>query len=130
MIIYLLKDMVEDFMEFIPPLGLERLSDLDSSIDSNTGFATTDAKESNSNNPLATSSPESNVSNIKTQLNLSKSEDPVDFKQPVLNSFNTFKKNTNISSLNNDSTTKINHSVRNKKLKKNKAQHPHSKKKF
>ncbi|NSB17394.1 MULTISPECIES: hypothetical protein [Clostridium] len=130
MIIYLLKDMVEDFMEFIPPLGLERLSDLDSSIDSNTGFATTDANENNSNNPLATSSPESNVSNLKTQLNLSKSEDPVDFKQPVLNSFNTFKKNTNIASLNNDSTTKINHSVKNKKLKKNKAQHPHSKKKF
>ena len=130
MIIYLLKDMVEDFMEFIPPLGLERLSDLDNSVDANTDSSTTDTKEDNSKNPLATSSPESNVSNLKTQLNLSKSEDPVNFKQPVLNSFNTFKKNTNIASLNNDSTTKINHSSKNKKLKKNKAQHPHSKKKF
>ncbi|WP_026886539.1 hypothetical protein [Clostridium beijerinckii] len=130
MIIYLLKDMVEDFMEFIPPLGLEKLSDLENSVESNINSVTINIEEDNLNNSSTTVNSGNNGSGLKTQLSLSKIEEPVNSREPVLNSFNTFKNNTNIASLNNGGTSKVNPSMKNKKVKKNKAQHPHNKKKF
>lgn len=135
LIIYLLKDMVEDFMEFDSPSDLEIVSNSkfsdNSSFNSNINVtskntAPKDSNENLSNSIICDSSKES--INPKTYLDLN-TEDCNEIQTPTLKGINTVKKVNNITLSSKNNISKVNSSVKNKKCKKNKAQHPHKKKK-
>jgi len=135
LIIYLLKDMVEDFMEFNPsfnsetPLNLSNTHELNSnsakgSINKNS--IPNNVNENPSNSPILKSSKDVNS---KNDLNSPNIEECASLEELEAKNINTFKKINNITLSNKNNTAKTNPSFKNKKYKKNKAQHPHNTKK-
>lgn len=132
LIIYLLKDMVEDFMEFTPsfdseiPLDLRSINELNSNSDKgsiNKNVASNNCNENPSDLPILNSSKDINLKNDLTSLNI---EECVNLEYFEAKNTNTFKKiDTNILS-NKNNISKTNSSFKNKKYKKNKAKHPHN----
>ncbi len=130
LIIYLLKDIVEDFMEFNSPSDLEIKLNSKCSNDSDTDISYED------------SNPQQSIDNLSEHVNPNSSqiidnkaylhsniEDCNELQSPMLKGMHTVKKVNNITSISKNNIPKINPSVKNKKCKKNKAKHPNKKKK-
>ena len=131
LIIYLLKDMVEDFMEFTTSL--------------NSGEVSLNSRDSNSNESSASNNSKTdnvvsnylNLSMLKSSKDVdsrpSNIEEHSDLEEDKINdaaaSVETSKEVNNITLPIRNSITKVNSSLKNKKYKKNKAQHPNSSKK-
>jgi len=126
LIIYLLKDMVKDFMEFMPsfdskmPIDSRKVSQVNSDFNSN------NIKKGS----LDSDPPNSSVANNTTSnLNPLNNEEFTNLEEREIENIDTFKKVNNIT-LSKNTIPKSNSSLKNKKYKKNKAQHPHNTKKF
>jgi hypothetical protein len=135
LIIYLLKDMVEDFMEFTPsfdseiPIDLRSINKLNSNSDKgaiNKNLIPNNINENSSNSPILNSS---KGVNLKTDLNSSNVEEFINSEESETKNIDTLKKINNITLSNKNNIGKANSSFKNKKYKKNKAQHPHNTKK-
>jgi hypothetical protein len=126
LIIYLLKDMVKDFMEFMPSfdskVSIDSRNSNPANINSSSGNIKKDSLASDSLNALVDNSPKSNLdsSNNKEVTNLEECETKNTDSLKKVNSITLSKNNI----------PKSNSSFKNKKYKKNKAQHPHNAKKF
>ncbi len=135
LIIYLLKDMVEDFMEFTPsfssqvPLDLRSINQVKNNSDKD--YTNKNAPPNNSNESLS-NAPTLNSSqavNPKIKLNSPAMEECNNSEESRTNNINTLKKTNNITLLNKNNISKANPSLKNKNYKKNKSQHPrHTKK--
>jgi len=135
LIIYLLKDMVEDFMEFTPslgsqvPLDLRNINQVKDNSDkdySNKNITPNNFNESLSNPPTLNSS---QAVNLKIKLNSPTIEECDNSEESKTNNINVFKKTNNINLLNKNNISKANPSFKNKNYKKNKSKHPrHTKK--
>jgi len=132
LIIYLLKDMVEDFMEFSPSSSSEVPLDL-RSINQ---FKNNHDKDSVSKNIIpngATENPStlnsSEAVNSKINLIPPTTKEYDSLEDCETKTVNTFKKTNNITLSNKNNISKTNPSFKNKKYKKNKSQHPHNNKK-
>jgi len=132
LIIYLLKDMVEDFMEFSPSSSSEVPLDL-RSINQ---FKNNHDKDSVSKNIIpngATENPStlnsSEAVNSKINLIPPTTKEYDSLEDCETKTINTFKKTNNITLSNKNNISKTNPSFKNKKYKKNKSQHPHNNKK-
>jgi hypothetical protein len=139
MIIYLLKDMVEDFMEFIPPLDSEKPYNLaninEINNNSNSCSVNNDSISDNSNEipmqePSALKSLKNTDISLKAHLNSWNTEEYISSKESEPKNVNNFKKSANITLLNKESLSKVSPSMKNKKYKKNKTKHPRNNKKF
>jgi hypothetical protein len=117
LIIYLLKDTVEDFMQFIP------YSDSKIPIYSRNNNSTP-----NNINKSAINS--SDAANPKISLNSSNTDQLATLKSCQAKTINPSKKVNNIILTNKNTISKTNSSFKNKKYKKNKAQHLHNTKKI
>jgi len=135
LIIYLLKDMVEDFMEFTPsfdseiPIDLRSINKLNSNSDKgaiNKNLIPNNINENSSNSPILNSS---KGVNLKNDLNSSNVEEFANSEESETKNIDTLKKINNITLSNKNNIGKANSSFKNKKYKKNKAQHPHNTKK-
>ena len=135
LIIYLLKDTVEDFMEFTPslgsqvPLDLRNINQVKDNSDkdySNKNITPNNFNESLSNPPTLNSS---QAVNLKIKLNSPTIEECDNSEESKTNNINVFKKTNNINLLNKNNISKANPSFKNKNYKKNKSKHPrHTKK--
>jgi len=132
LIIYLLKDTVEDFMEFSPSSSSEVPLDL-RSINQ---FKNNHDKDSVSKNIIpngATENPStlnsSEAVNSKINLIPPTTKEYDSLEDCETKTINTFKKTNNITLSNKNNISKTNPSFKNKKYKKNKSQHPHNNKK-
>jgi len=126
LIIYLLKDMVKGFMEFMPSL------DSEVPIDSrNIDQINSDSTPSNINkNSIDSASLISSAAvNPKLSLNTLNNQESANLDSSETKNIDMSKKVNNITLSNKINSPKNNSSFKNKKYKKNKAQHPHSKKK-
>lgn len=131
LIIYLLKDMVEDFMEFTTSLNSEEASFNSRDSNSNDSSVSNNSKTDNVvSNYLNLSILKSSKDVNSTTSNI---EERSDLEEAKVNdagaSVETSKEVNNITLPIRNSITKANSSLKNKKYKKNKAQHPHSSKK-
>lgn len=130
LIIYQLKDMVEDFMEF------NSSSDLEIKLNpkcNNNSAADISYKDSKSQQPIDNLSehviPDSpEIIDTKAYLH-SNIEDCNELQSPMLKGMHDVKKINSITSINKNNLQKINPSTKSKKCKKNKAKHPNKKKK-
>lgn len=132
LIIYLLKDMVEDFMEFNSPSDLEiKLnSKCSNNSDTATDISYKDSKLQQSIGNLSEHANPDSSEIIDNKAYLSPNiEDCNELQSPMLKGMHTVKKVNNITPINKNNIPKINSSVKNKKCKKNKAKHPNKKKK-
>lgn len=126
LIIYLLKDMVEDFMEFTPSLDSEIPLDLRSinSLNNNSaeGSINKNATINSTNENPCNSYILNSAKDINSKINLNSpnSEDCDNLENLETN---------NITLSNKNNISKANSSFKNKKYKKNKAKHPHYNKK-
>ena len=130
LIIYLLKDTVENFMEFIPslgsqvPLDLRNINQVKDNSDKN--ITPSNSNENLSNAPILNSS---QAVNLKINLNSPTTEGCDTSEESRPNNINTYKKTNNINLLNKNNISKANPPFKNKNYKKNKSQHPrHTKK--
>lgn len=134
LIIYLLKDMVEDFMEFNSPLDLEIKSSSEcnnsSSCNSNADVSDKDSapKESINNLSEQVNSNSSEINENKAYLH-SDIENCSEPQSPVLKGMHASKKFNSMTLINKNNMTNVNPSIKNKKCQKNKAKHPNKKKK-
>ena len=128
LIIYLLKDIVEDFMEFVPSFEPEIPIDLininEPNRNSDKGFATNNIHE-NSSIPNS-----SEAVNSEINLNPQNTEECTNLEKPETKNMDTYKKLNNITLSNKSNISIANSSFKNKKYKKNKIQHPHNTKKY
>ena len=135
LIIYLLKDMIEDFMEFNSPSDLEIISDsefnsssnFNSNIDVKSKNTVPEDSNENSSNPIIFNSSEEAI-NSKTYL-YSDNEVCNQIQSPTLKGMNTMKKINTITLPIKNSLPKVNAYAKNKKYKKNKTKHSNKKKK-
>lgn len=126
LIIYLLKDMVEDFMEFTPSLGSQVPLDLRNVNQIKDNSNKDNSNESLSNPPTLNSS---QAVNLKIKLNSPTTEECDTSEESRTNNINTYKKTNNINLLNKNNISKANSSFKNKNYNKNKSKHPrHTKK--
>ena len=128
LIIYLLKDIVEDFMEFVPSFEPEIPIDLininEPNRNSDKDFATNNIHE-NSSIPNS-----SEAVNSEINLNPQNTEECTNLEKPETKNMDTYKKLNNITLSNKSNISIANSSFKNKKYKKNKIQHPHNTKKY
>jgi len=126
LIIYLLKDMVKGFMEFMP--SLDSKVPIDSRIIDQINNDTSPSSISKNSTALA-SITSSEVVNTKLKLNSSSIQELSNLNSCKTTDIDTAKKVDNITLSTKINTPKTNSSFKNKKYKKNKAQHPRSSKK-
>ena len=132
LIIYLLKDMVEDFMEFTPSFDSEIPLDLRSINQFKNNHAKGSANKNiipNNANENSSTPNSSEAVNSKINLNSPNTEEYANLEESETKNINTLKKTNNITLSNKNNISKTNSSFKNKKYKKNKAQHPHNNKK-
>lgn len=132
LIIYLLKDMVEEFMEFATPLNLEIMTNSENNevCNSDQDYLSNKTTSQISKDNLfktTTSNPCEEIIESKSNLNLSKEEESNTIDTPSLKGITSSKKVTNLTLLNKNN--KVNCSIKGKKYKKNKNQHYNKKKK-
>jgi hypothetical protein len=135
LIIYLLKDMVENFMEFTSSLeleispSLENLTRVNSDSNNHTISKITIQNESNDNSSNFVTPTSSENIDSKNHSNSSDNDEIINPEKPdSSNNISNFKKINKLGLLNKDNLPKVNPSARNKKYKKNKAQHLKNKK--
>ena len=128
LIIYLLKDIVEDFMEFVPSFEPEIPIDIininEPNRNSDKGFATNNIHE-NSSIPSS-----SETVNSEINSNPQNTEECTNSEKSETKNMDTYKKLNNITLSNKSNISIANSSFKNKKYKKNKIQHPHNTKKY
>lgn len=131
LIIYLLKDMVEDFMEFTTSFNSEEVPANSRDINYNQSSVSNKSQTDNAvsnylNLSMLKSSKDidSSSSNIEERSNLKEAE-----VKNTAASAETSKEINNITLPIRNSITKVNSSLKNKKYKKNKTQHPNNHKK-
>lgn len=120
LIIYLLKDVVKDFMEFNLSLNSEasiNLRNVNLNTNDNYTASITNLVSKESSEPINTKNNVDSI-NIKTSNTLEISPNKI-----------SLKNTPNNISLTKNNIPKINSSLKNKKYKKNKAKHPHNNKK-
>ncbi|EKQ51833.1 MULTISPECIES: hypothetical protein [unclassified Clostridium] len=130
LIIYLLKDMVEDFMEFSSPLNSTVQTDSRNINSEQNNSITTD--QSVTRDPIASNieeNPADSKDIIETNSNSITDKECNNLEETETNSINNVKKANNIALLSKVTISKVNSSVvKNKKYKKNKNQPPRNKK--
>ncbi|BCZ44339.1 hypothetical protein psyc5s11_04060 [Clostridium gelidum] len=135
LIIYFLKDMVEDFMEFTPsldsnlPLNSRSINKV--KLNSDKGSINKNALSNVDNeNPINLSTPNSSeFINKKINPITLTTEEYTNFEESEAKYINILKKTNNINLSTKNNISKANPSFKNKKYKKNKAQHLHNNKK-
>ncbi len=128
LIIYLLKDMVEDFMEFSPSSDLQIPLDLRLNNQPNDNSEKYTAENSTNDNSSALDFSKS--TNADASLSPSNIKEYITSDEFETKGSNNQNKISNINLSNANAISKVNPPLKNKKYKKNKAKHPHSTKKF
>ena len=126
LIIYLLKDMVKDFMEFIPSFDSKVPIDSRKSSQANSNSTLENIKKDSLDSVPQNSSV---ANNPKPNLSSSNNGEVTKLEEFETKNTDTLKKANNIT-LSKNNITKSNTSFKNKKYKKNKAKHPHNTRKF
>lgn len=135
LIIYLLKDMVEDFMEFTPSsnsktmydsINTNELNSNSAKGSTNKNFIPNNANENSLDSPILSYSKDVNSKSDLSFLNI---EEFSRLEELESKNINTLKKVNNITLKNKNNIAKTNYSFKNKKYKKNKSQHSHNTKK-
>ena len=135
LIIYLLKDIVEDFMEFTPsldpevPLNSRSINQFKSNSDK---YSINKSAISNIDNENPTNSSTPNSSefiNKKINSTPQATEECANLEESENKDINILKKTNNINLSTKNNISKANPSFKNKKYKKNKVQHLHNNKK-
>ena len=135
LILYLLKDIVEDFMEFTPsldpevPLNSRSINQFKSNSDK---YSINKSAISNIDNENPTNSSTPNSSefiNKKINSTPQATEECANLEESENKDINILKKTNNINLSTKNNISKANPSFKNKKYKKNKVQHLHNNKK-
>lgn len=131
LIIYFLKDMVEDFMEFTPSFNPEEVSLNSRDINPDESLISDNSVTDNVVSNYLNLSILKSSKDIHSKIDSSSSnvEERSNLKESEISNAKTSKELSSITLPNKNSITKVNSPLKNKKYKKNKAKHPHSNKK-